>query len=201
MVELVAIVWSRSEEIRRIDRERRSAERVQRDQRVRANATPETLRKLHRVAIDNLLERGSIGEDQHRAGEEILQIWVALTASLCAKTSSLLRFSGGSREVWPPTLTRAYRERYQPWRTEASGLFVAHRRTVADLVILLAVDNFGLAQIGRLVGIDQRRVLDCVRNSLYRYAELAGWIVRPGEPLDLASRIRAGEFRANSLLT
>ena len=54
---------------------------------------------------------------------------------------------------------------------------------------MLAVDNYGPRQIDHMWDIDHRRVLHLVRNSLWRYAELAGWIdparLRPIENLQL----------------
>lgn len=143
---------------------------------MRVNATPETLRKLDRPVIDRLLARGQVGDEQHRAAEEIARVWVALTAALFPRVSKPSGNNArGSTEDWSASLIAAY-DRYKAWREESATVQIGHRRTLADLVFMLAVDNYSPRQIERLWGTDHRRVLHLVRNSLWRYAELAGWI-------------------------
>ena len=169
--------WSRIKEAQRIARERRDVLNRQRADQVRVNATPQTLRKLERPVIDRLLHRGQLGDEQHRAAGEIARVWVAITSYLFPRTSDPSRSrSRGSATDWPPALVIAYKERYSVWRDEAGAVQLGHRRTLADLVFMLAVDNYGPRQIERMWGMDHRRVLHLVRNSLWRYAELAGWI-------------------------
>ncbi len=79
--------WSRIKEAQRVARERRQAERQQRDAQVRVNATSQTLRKLERPVVDRLLARGQIGDEQHRAAEEIARVWIAITAALFPRIS------------------------------------------------------------------------------------------------------------------
>lgn len=182
--------WSRLKEAQRVARDRREVDRRQREDQMRVNATPQTLRKLERPVIDRLLQRGQIGDEQHRAGVEIAHVWIAITACLFPRVSDpgRPRGSGGSRADWSPSLVAAYTERYGVWRDEAGAISVGHRRTLADLVFMLAVDNYGPRQIERMWGVNHARVLDLVRNSLWRYAELAGWIDRVGLPAGQISR-------------
>lgn len=169
--------WSQVKEAQRVARERRQHQRKQRDAQMRVNATPETVRKLNKPVIDRLLARGQIGDEQHRAAEEIARVWIAITSYLFPRVSDPSQSrSRGTTNEWPPSLVTAYRERYGVWRDEAGAVQIGHRRTLADLVFMLAVDNYGPRQIGSMWGMDQRRVLDLIRNSLWRYAELAGWI-------------------------
>ena len=74
--------WSRIKEAQRIARERRDVLNRQRADQVRVNATPQTLRKLERPVIDRLLQRGQLGDEQHRAAEEIARVWIAITSYL-----------------------------------------------------------------------------------------------------------------------
>ncbi len=67
---------------------------------------------------------------------------------------------------------------------------VGHRRTLADLVFMLAVDNYGPRQIERMWGINHARALHLIRNSLWRYAELADWTTTPV----VSASIVAAEF-------
>jgi hypothetical protein len=179
--------WSRFKEVQRVSRERRAVLRQQRMDQLRVNATPETLRKLQRPVIDRLLGRGQIGEEQHRAAKEIEHVWVAITAALFPRISDP---SGkgrlGTSQDWSAALQTAYGDRYQPWRDEAASVEIGHRRSLADLVFMLAVDNYGPRQIALMWHMDQRRVLHLIRTSLWRYAELAGWTDRPFLPAFVA---------------
>jgi hypothetical protein len=177
--------WSRIKEAQRVAHDRRAVEAAQRDARVRVNATPETLRKLERSTIDLLLSRGAIGDEQYRAGREIARVWLAITAALFPRVSNPSRGARGAGVTdWSAGLNTAYGDRYIPWRAEAGAQPCGFRRTVADLVFLLVVDNYGVRQVARLWGMDQRRVLHLGRCSLWRYAEIAGWIDLPPAPPD-----------------
>lgn len=177
--------WSQIKEASRIAAERRVDAAKRRRRQVEINATPETLRKLQRPVIDRMLEQGRLTDHQHRAAEEIAHVWQAVTACLFARVSDPSRSGYGraGREEWSPALVAAYTERYAVWRDEAGARLIGHRRTVADLVFAVAVDNYGPRQIANIWGMDQRTVLTLMRESLYRYAELAGWTAQPGMPL------------------
>jgi hypothetical protein len=175
--------WSRIKEAQRVARERREAQRKRRDAQMRVNATPQTVRKLERPVVDRLLARGQIGDEQHRAAEEIARVWIAITSYLFPRVSDPSQSGGRSADRdWPPSLVTAYRERYGVWRDEAAAVQLGHRRTLADLVFMVAVDNYGPRQIERLWGMNHARVLHLVRISLWRYAELAGWTDGPFRP-------------------
>lgn len=182
--------WSRIKEAQRVARERRETQNRQRAAQVRVNATPQTLRKLERPVIDRLLARGQIGDEQHRAAEEIARVWIAITAALFPRISDPSGNSvRGTSESWSASLTTAYK-RYRTWCEEAAAVSVGHRRTLADLVFMLAVDNYGPRQIERMWGINHARVLHLIRNSLWRYAELADWTTTPV----VSASIVAAEF-------
>ncbi|MEJ0020709.1 MAG: hypothetical protein WDN25_30005 [Acetobacteraceae bacterium] len=194
--------WSKIKEAQRVSRERRDVLNRQRAAQVRVNATPQTMRKLERPVIDRLLERGQMCDSQHRAGGEISRVWISITAALFPRVSD----PGGGRqhghtEDWSASLISAYR-RYREWCEEAAKVQTGHHRTLADLVFLLAVDNYGPRQIALMWHMDQRRVLHLIRTSLWRYAELAGWTDSPFLPaLPVAivaqdhSRLTAATFR------
>jgi hypothetical protein len=175
---------------------RREAEQRQRDAQLAVNATPETLRKHRSDVVDRLLERGQIGAEQKRAANEIARVFYALTMGLLPCAASFDGVRGGrGRPDWPPSLQRAYTERYIPWRDEASRSLPRYRLSVADIVFMVAVDNRGQRQVARQIGMDQRTVLNLVRGSLYRYAQIGGWVDDPST-LAIHPGIRTAEFAA-----
>jgi hypothetical protein len=159
-----------SVQIRDADRRRVDAER-------KVNATPETIRMLVASSAEKLFNRGGLGAEQLRAANEISRVFEKITAGLWARGADMSRVPGRSlSEDWPASVRRAYVERYSPWRDQASRHLCRHSTTVADLVLLLCVEGLGARQIADRVGMDQRTVLRLVRDSLYRYAEIGGWI-------------------------
>lgn len=62
---------------------------------------------------------------------------------------SLQAGSGGSGSPgeWSPPLQAAYGLRYGSWRDAAGAVSVGHRHTLADLVLLIAVDGMSISRI------------------------------------------------------
>ncbi|HUC17781.1 MAG TPA: hypothetical protein VMA37_08840 [Acetobacteraceae bacterium] len=134
-------------------------------------------RQLRTSVVGRLLIAGSLHSEQYQAAIEIHRVWTAVTRALFARVQSYERLGRVMTPTdWTPSLTRAYRDRYAPWRDEASQTLVRHRQTTADVVFLVAVDNCGCRQVADRLHMDQRRVLRIVQNSLWRYAEIAEWI-------------------------
>lgn len=78
----------------------------------------------------------------------------------------------------------AYR-RYAEWRGDAATVKqIRPQASVADLTFDVVVSNLGLSQAAAQWGMDQRRVLNLVREALYRYAEVNGWV----DPLKAAAK-------------
>jgi hypothetical protein len=166
---------------------RESAERA-------AAATEPTIRRLRRDVVGLMLAYHTITEDQHRAAGEIMQVYTAITRSLFAKVASYGDAPGGGTPTadWPPSLRRAYVERYSVWRDEM-GRVPAGQSNAGDLVLLVVMDNLGVRQAAGRLHMDQRTVLRVLRESLHRYAEIGEWIT----PIPRSSApIRSAEFAA-----
>jgi hypothetical protein len=173
--------WTRIQAADAQRRQRSAMIGEQRDIMVKNAATPQTLRKLDRPVIDRLLEQGAIDSDQHRAGVEINRIWIQITSALHIRGADYERVGGGGGTTGflPNIFTCGYQERYLPWARETGGVVVTGGHTLLDVVIKMVVDNYGQRQIATMIGSDQRRVLRLLREALFRYGELAGWIDRP----------------------
>jgi hypothetical protein len=162
------------------ERVRREQEQLARDMaelELRQNATPQTMRNRRISVTDELFNRDKLTLDQLRAAREIHDILSSISRGLSTRTSSFEpRIRGGYTEGWQPGLSRAYQERYIPWRDEAGKTRLRSKASVADLVLDVVLSNFGLTQAGKMWGMDPRRVLSIMRTSLYRYGEIAGWV-------------------------
>ena len=154
-----------------------SAERFMAE--LRANATPQTMRRLRRSTIDVWLQSGRLVAEQHRAAEEILRVWQQISVGLSARVANLLRNPGAPHggPDWPAALAIAYRERYAPWRAEAERMLVRPGLPVCWLVFAAVIDNLGSDQLGRHYHLRRDGTAErYVQASLWRYAELAGWL-------------------------
>jgi hypothetical protein len=104
-------------------------------------------------------------------------VFTALTAGLLPRASDLSRVPGRSlSDDWPASLRKACQENYHPWREHAARTMVAHRTTLADLVFMVVVDNYTHIQVAKHIGLDYRKVLAMLRESLFDYAFRAGWL-------------------------
>ena len=184
--------WSRIQAAMRQGQARSETEARQIEQQRQANATPETIRRAKADQIERMLDRGAITVDQRRAANEIMRVWTTMTAALLPRAQSMERAGGGAADApWPPGLGRAYIERYIPWRAEAGGVLVGVRSTVADLVFMIVVDNYSLHATARHFNMHDGTCRNYLRESLYRYAEIAGWIEQQAA---VQPEIRAVEF-------
>lgn len=171
--------WERIRQANAVHKDRQKVMREAAAEELKINATPETIRQRQIVVVDELLSRGKLMAEQRRAAIEINMVWISITAGLFAKVQKYeQRVAGGCHEDWKASTVTAYHDRYIPWRNEAGSQTVRGQgsTTVADLVFLVAVDNYGVRQVADNLRMDQRTVLDIVRNSLHRYAELACWV-------------------------
>lgn len=161
-----------------VQADRRQRERKAVQAELEANATPETLRHREASVIDGMFAKGKLTAEQRRAANEIAEVWRYVVGGLFARVQRYephIR-SAQSADDWRASMIRAYHERYVPWRDEAGAQNAGAGRTVFDLTIAVAFDNYGFRQVANAYGMDQRRVLKLVRESLYRYAEIAQWI-------------------------
>jgi hypothetical protein len=166
--------WSRIKAADEQRRARAAMEALQREEMLAANATPETLAKARSSVVERMWERGQMGSEQLRAATEIARVFQAVGCELHARTSRYGNVSGGGGD-WPVSLGVAYRERYTPWRTEQGAILGGGGKTNCELVFALVVDNQGPRMAADRFGMDQRTLKNAVCESLYRYAEMAGW--------------------------
>ena len=147
------------------------------------NATRETLRRKLDNVVETMWARGKLTSEQRSAANEIAEIFEQFARAGAARVQEYEpRIRGGLQSTdWRAALVTAYTERYQPWRAEAGALCAGAGRTVFDLVIAVARDNFGFRQVAQMYGLDQRTVLKRVRESLMRYAEISGWVNETGQ--------------------
>ena len=146
------------------------------------NATPETLRHRRENVIDELMSREVLTAEQHRAGREIASIWVGLAKGLSARVQKYDReIRGIDNHDWRPGQIRAYHERYSPWLADA-GKIAVKTSTLASMVVLVVVDNFGCTQIAESWSMNPRTVKRLVREGLHMYAEIGGWVDECGRP-------------------
>ncbi|MCW3477353.1 hypothetical protein [Limobrevibacterium gyesilva] len=166
---------------------RQAAEESARQAELELAATEPTIRKLRRSVTEKLFEAGRLSALQIRAASEICRCWEAICTGLFAKAMRLDKQPRGApAEDWSPSLRVAYSARYAPWRDEAALVTLRHRYSLADLVFSIVVDNHGVYQVGKRLGMDERTVLRHLQFSLYRYVEQADWLDDKGRAEALA---------------
>jgi hypothetical protein len=168
--------WDRIREAGRIaaDRRLRAADEAEAGRKL--NATPQTLAKrpLRRDAVQGLVDTGRLRSNQQRAALEILEIYTAITREVMARTARW-GDGGGVERDWRPSLCRAYRERYMPWR-DAMARRQVGRLMQGDLCLAVVVDNNGLRQASALAGVHPDTVLRAVQRALFEYCRIGGWL-------------------------
>ena len=125
-----------------------------------------------------LLEAGKLRAEHVRAGHEIAELFRVEVRCVEAKVAAYgERVASGQGAELPPTLRRAYTERYLPWGEEAGRQPANPQHSVRALAIEVCAMNRGLRQLADAWCMDQRTVLDRLRNTLHAYCTRAGWIV------------------------
>ena len=146
--------------------------------------TPETLIKLRRDVIGRLETKGKLRSEHVRAAKEIRRIWEAFGRGLFPGISDVPR-QKHCRSVAVDVLDRLndieeiiWRTRYRPWAKETSVDIVAGAVRVSrlQLVLDIVVDNYGLRQVEGWYRLRHGLALGHLRDSLNRYAVLAGWV-------------------------
>ena len=178
--------WERIREADRVRREQSAAQRQAARDELEINATLQTLRHRQACVVDELFNRGNLTAEQHRAGQEIATVWLAITSGLFARVQKYEREPAGvSHADWRASTISAYQGRYIPWRDEA-GAVAVKGRTLAELVFLVVVDNYGCQQIAQSWHMHRDRVKQLTRSSLQRYAEIGGWVDHCGRSINAA---------------
>ena len=145
----------------------------------REEAAGIVVRRVRRAdVLVELLEDGKLRPEHVRAGHEIAELFHVEVRSLDAKVATYgERLPGGQGGELPPTLRRAYAERYRPWSDEAGRLAANPQHSVRALAIEACAMNRGLRQIADAWCMDQRTVFARLRDTLHSYCTRAGWIV------------------------
>jgi hypothetical protein len=137
-------------------------------------------RTLRRNALVWLHSEGILHRHQVLAGQEIERIFAVITAgagaSLTARYGRITFDRAASGDDLPPGLRAAYADRYAPWRAWAGALAATPAKSVADLTILVCVDDLGPRQVAEAMRMDQRTVKRRLQDSLHWYARHAGWV-------------------------
>lgn len=143
---------------------------------VEADAPP---RLMHRnplllLGIDGVLPAWSV-----RAGQEVARVYRLITSASAARVTAgygerLDR--GDAGEDLAPSLRSAYADRYAPWRSWAGGVAVTPQRSLADLTLMVCVEELGLWQAAQRVGLHRTTVKRRLQASLHWYAANADWL-------------------------
>lgn len=152
-----------------------------------APPTPETVAKLKTDSVRKLVGRG-ITEPQWEAAQEIRHIREALGRGLfpcrtLGKEMDMVRSSDGFRDPLD-RLTRSeermYYDHYRPWIKEAeqAARFGKGQITFLNVIEVVVIDNYAVRAADKMLGIRNGSAQDILRQSLQRYAEIAGWVQR-----------------------
>jgi len=175
--------WNRLREAQRQAVERKAAEGERMGRDIAAVATPQTIRKRQVDVVQLWQDRGKLGQEQVQAAQEIQRVWETVTRGLWARTQTYERQARSADGAdWPAGLRRAYVERYRPWDEEACRMAATPRASVKELVLAVVVDNLGPAGLQHRYRTNHQRAAVLVQESLYRYAQLAGWYSGPCAP-------------------
>lgn len=166
-------------EAARIGDAARAARAARRDPAER-EATAETLLRRKRGDVVAVLwQEDKLTLHQVQAAEEILRVFSFITGGCGGRVTgsyAARQDLGRIAEALPPALHAAYAERYAPWRDWAGRTALAGARTMGDLVLLVVVDNLGLRQVARRMGMRNADTLPKLRLGLHQYAHMAGWV-------------------------
>lgn len=181
---LRADAWNRLRQANALAAQRAEAMSRAAEDRLAANATKATRRKLRRDVVQTLWAQGRLSIEQLDAAEEIARVWKLITAGLFARC---MRYDREVRSApskdWRPSDAKAYTERYIPWRDHASTRELLRPGWQAgDLVLTIVNDNYGIRQAADRQCMDQRTVLRHLQSGLWLYADLAGWVHNRQQP-------------------
>lgn len=151
-----------------------------------AEATPETRTKLRPDVVAKLHQAGSLRTEHVLAADEIRDMWHAFGRGMFPSRAmdGTEGCSGGGKTPRGPLerMTsaeyRTWRTVYRPWAEEmGGGVTPGSRLTVLGLVVELVVDNYGPRQLEDLYSLRHGTVTKVVADALFRYAEIAGFVL------------------------
>jgi hypothetical protein len=149
--------------------------------------TEQTRRKLQRRPLESLWSAGKLDDDHVRAAMEIERVFRAVTAAVTARVASYGVAHAPASE-WRGGLIAAYAERYTPWRDCAGTMIVRHGYCLVDLVTDVVVEERGIVVVARKIGAKPSTVLKYLREGLWLYCEMAGWVRSPPRVNGVAAR-------------
>jgi len=151
--------------------------------------TRETQAKLRTSVISKLAQAGRLDAFQRQAADEIATIYMAVIRSLMPHRDfdAVVVDGGGASyatplERMPAKVYDAYTHHYRPWAKGAgTRLFTRDvsggRVTVLQLVIDVAVENWGPSQLETRYGVPRGKslVTKTLQAALNDYCQTAGW--------------------------
>lgn len=147
--------------------------------------TAETVAKRRWDVIAALRKTGSLIPEQEFAAEEIQRVFEAWGKVLAMGAQNLAGGSigntGRSKDAYltlSPAEHQIWKNKYIPWAGEASKLFINGRTTVThqNVVLSVVVENHSPTQIDAASKVARGTAKRALQKSLFRYAEIAGWV-------------------------
>lgn len=114
-----------------------------------------------------------------RAGQEVMTVYRLITSAPGGRVTAGYgeRLDPGAvGDDLAPTLRAAYADRYAPWRAWAGAVAVTPARSLADLTLMVCVEELGLWQVRQRIGLHDTTVKRRLQDSLHWYACTAGWV-------------------------
>ena len=148
--------------------------------------TPETRAKLRPDTVEALYRKGTIGEEERTAAEEIRDVHEALGRGLTPRAMDLrdagprarapgTRFAAGLERM-PDRLYRLWRRKYQVWVEECGGLRVVESNLIdyslARLALDVIVEGKSLREIERTYGLRNGSLSARLVEALERWCAL-----------------------------
>ncbi len=136
-------------------------------------------RPLQRNALLVLGVEGVLPNWSVRAGQEVARVYRLITSASAARVTAGYgeRLDpGASSDDLAPSLRSAYADRYSPWRVWAGGVAVTPQRSLADLTLMVCVEELGMWQVGQRIGLHHTTVKRKLQGSLHWYARNADWL-------------------------
>lgn len=169
-------------EAQRIGDAARAARTARRDPAEREATTETLLRQKKGDVVAVLAVEGRLSKRQVEAADEILRVFALITRDVQGRvvaSYSDREDRGMPSETLPPTLHRAYVERYAPWRAATGRMVVAGAHTLGDLALLFVASNMGPRQVEQQLGMRNGTAVPLLQKALELYAYKAGWVRVP----------------------
>jgi hypothetical protein len=134
---------------------------------------------IYRDTLQSLVNKGEIGKLQEDAGCEIRDVYQLLMGGSSHGVGSYTEeVALPNGEMVPARYGAAVTRRFLPWQAWARRTPInrAKTKTAYDVAILICGWGLGKRQAANALSMDQDDVLKRLQLSLWRYAEMAGWV-------------------------